>query len=186
MNSVEPIRDIDIVNDIFEYLYEKNKRDSLMFAIGIYTALRISDILLLRVRDVKGKEYIKMREKKTGKEKIFVINEQLKSLINEYINGMKDYEYLIKSPRGYNNPLTRQQAYNIIRNAALLFGVENVGTHTMRKTFGYHYYQQTKDAALLMDIFGHSDISITLRYIGVNQDRKNTAYHSMGKLINIH
>lgn len=48
--------------------------------------------------------------------------------------------------------------------------MENIGTHTMRKTFGYHFYQKTKDAAMLMKIFNHSNIYITLRYIGMEQD----------------
>ena len=48
--------------------------------------------------------------------------------------------------------------------------MEHVGTHTMRKTFGYHVYQKTKDAVMLMKIYNHSDIHITLRYIGVEQD----------------
>ena len=51
-----------------------------------------------------------------------------------------------------------------------------VGTHTLRKTFGYHMYQKTHDVALLMDVFNHDDPSVTLRYIGVNQDTKDKLY----------
>ncbi|OVE45880.1 tyrosine-type recombinase/integrase, partial [Pseudobacillus badius] len=50
-------------------------------------------------------------------------------------------------------------------------GIEGaIGTHTMRKTFGYHFYQQTKDVAMLQQIFGHSAPSVTLRYIGINDE----------------
>jgi len=35
---------------------------------------------------------------------------------------------------------------------------------------GYHFYQRTKDVALLQEIFNHSAPSITMRYIGINQD----------------
>ena len=59
------------------------------------------------------------------------------------------------------------------------FGIEKIGTHTLRKTFGYHVYQSTKDAAMLMDIFNHADIHITLRYIGVNQDQKDKVYNKL-------
>ncbi|MCM1045623.1 MAG: site-specific integrase [Candidatus Gastranaerophilales bacterium] len=179
MNTVEPIRDNEVVLDIADYLKEKNQRDYVMFMFGIYSGLRICDILQFRVRDVRGKDYIVRREKKTGKEKRFPINKNLKKILGEYIGDKKDYEFLFKNPNGLNKPITRQQAYNILSAAGKKFGLESIGTHTLRKTFGYHLYKQTNDAALLMDIFNHSDIHITLRYIGVNQDCKDKAYNNL-------
>lgn len=172
MNTVQPIRDIDKVLDIADYLLTRNKRDYIMFMMGIYSGLRISDVLKLKVRDIKGKDYISMREMKTDKEKRFAINDELKPILKEYTREMKDYEYLFKSPRG-NKPITRQQAYNIMNIAAKEFNLESIGTHTLRKTWGYHLYQQTHDAVTIMQILNHSDISITLRYIGINQDNKD-------------
>lgn len=174
MNSVEPIRDMGTVMDIAEYLRDQSERNYLLWMFGIYSALRVSDILKQRVRDVRDKNYLIMREQKTGKEKKLVINKKLRKAIDDYIKDKPDYEFLFKSKRG-NNPITRQQAYNILRSAAEEFGVYHVGTHTMRKTFGYHMYQKTKDAAMLMKIFNHSDIHTTLRYIGVEQDHINDA-----------
>ena len=58
-------------------------------------------------------------------------------------------------------------------NAGKVFGIDSIGTHTLRKTFGYHMYQQTHDAVTLKEIFNHADISVTLRYIGINQDNKD-------------
>jgi len=52
----------------------------------------------------------------------------------------------------------------------VFFNIEEIGTHTLRKTFGYHFYKKTNDIALLMELFNHSSQSITLRYIGMNQD----------------
>lgn len=177
MNTVEPIRDKAVVKDIHDYLKEKSTRDALMFAIGIYTGLRISDILQLRVRDVRNKEFICTREMKTRKEKRILINKYIRFQIDEFILNKKDFEYLFKSPKKPNAPLSRQQAYNILTDAAKRFGVnEAVGCHTLRKTFGYLTYQKNKDVAMLMDIFNHSDPNITLRYIGVNQDTKNKVY----------
>jgi integrase len=57
-----------------------------------------------------------------------------------------------------------------MNQAAAAVGLEDIGTHTLRKTFGYHHYQQNKDVAILQQIFNHSSPSITLRYIGINQD----------------
>lgn len=179
MNTVEPIRDIKVVLDIADYLREKNVRDYVMFMFGIYSGLRICDILQFRVRDVRDRDFISKREIKTKKEKRFPINKELKKILSEYIADKKDYEFLFRNPNVPNKPITRQQAYNILSSAGKVFGLESIGTHTLRKTFGYHLYKQTGDAALLMDIFNHSDIHITLRYIGVNQDCKDKAYNGL-------
>ena len=74
LNTVEPIRDLDVVMDIAEYLKGKSDRNYVMFMFGIYTGLRISDILKFRVRDVRDKDAVYIREKKTGKEKIFCVS----------------------------------------------------------------------------------------------------------------
>ena len=108
----------------------------------------------------------------------FVINKKLRKAIDHYIKDKPDYELLFKSRQGQEKAISRQQAYNIIKEAAAHFGIYNVGTHTMRKTFGYHMYMKTKDGMLLMKIFGHSDVHITLRYIGVEQDTINKAMAS--------
>lgn len=175
MNTVEPIRDMDVVLDVADYLKARNERDYVLFMFGIYTGLRISDILKFRVRDVKDKDAVYIREKKTGKEKRFPINSELKPIIENYIHGKKDFEYLFKSPHFPNKAISRQQAYNILADAGAAFGISSIGTHTLRKTFGYHMYQQTHDAVTIKEILNHADISVTLRYIGINQDNKDKA-----------
>ena len=175
MNTVQPIRDIEKVNDIYDYLNEQSPRNGLLFAFGIYTGLRISDILAIKVRQVRNGKYLSIREKKTGKEKNIPINKFLRQCIDEYIIDLKNYEFVFYG-RKKTAPMSRQQAYNILSSAAKKFGVPSVGTHTLRKTFGYHMYQKTHDVAMLMDIFNHTDHMVTLRYIGVNQDTKDKLY----------
>lgn len=175
LNTVEPIRDMDLVLDVADYLKVKNERNYFLFMFGIYTGLRVSDILKFRVRDVKDKDAIYIREKKTGKEKRFPINEELKPIVANYIRGKKDYEFLFKSPNFPNKAISRQQAYNILSGAGKAFGISGIGAHSLRKTFGYHMYQQTHDAVTIKEILNHSDISVTLRYIGINQDNKDKA-----------
>lgn len=179
MNTVEPIRDKNVVLDLADYLKARNERDYVLYMFGIYSGLRISDILIFRVRDVRGKNAVYLREKKTGKEKRFALNDELIAILDQYVKNKKDYEYLFKSPRYPNKPITRQQAYNILTDAARAFGIDSIGTHTLRKTFGYHMYQQTHDAVTLKEIFNHSDISVTLRYIGINQDNKDKAIRGL-------
>jgi integrase len=181
MNTVQPIRSLSQVQDILTYLKSQSERDYILFMCGIYTGLRISDILPLKVRDVRGKDNIYIREIKTGKEKSIAINRELKTAIKYYVENMGDMEYLFTSRQLTSRtrkskdrrPLTRQRAYQIINMATARFGIENVGTHTMRKTFGYHFYQTHKDIATLQNIFNHANQNETMRYIGIDQDMKD-------------
>lgn len=176
MDYVEPIRDINKVNDISEYLKRTNPRNFIMFRIGFFTGLRISDILKLKVSDVKPtSRYIMMREKKTSKQKLIEINKNLRKDLDWYCQGKYDDEYLIKSREGANKPITRDMALKIVKETCSMFGIEKTGTHTLRKTFGYHYYKQTKDIVVLQKLFNHSSPSVTLRYIGIVQDSLNEA-----------
>ena len=175
MNAVQPIRDIDTIHAIQNDLKENNFRNYLMFEIGIYIGIRISDILNIKVKDIKNKDNLTLREIKTKKEKLMPIPSHLKREINTYIEDMdlKDNDYIFKSRKKKIKPISRVQAYNILKKIANKYKLENIGTHTLRKTFGYHFYKKTQDVALLMTIFNHSDPSITLRYIGIEQDNVN-------------
>ncbi|MGL4569649.1 MAG: site-specific integrase [Clostridium sp.] len=173
MNYVEPIRDGTKVQEVGNYLRKYSERNYIMFIVGIYSGLRISDILSLRVRDIKSKDYISIREKKTNKQKIFPMTPILKRELKKYCSDKDLDEYLVKSRVGYNRSIGRKQAYRILREAGEVFGLYNLGTHTLRKTFGYHFYKQYKDVVTLQKIFNHSDPSITLHYIGVEQSHIN-------------
>lgn len=174
MNFVQPLRDPEQIQQIKEYLKEKSERNYILFVIGINTSLRISDILKLKVGALKG-SHISMREMKTGKQKRIQITSALRKELKWFIDGREDNEYLIKSRQGSNRPIGRSMAYKILRAAAAEFNLDEIGTHTLRKTFGYHMYMQTKNIALLMEIFNHSSERVTLRYIGVNQDAMDRA-----------
>lgn len=170
MNEVQPIRDKNKIEEMKIELLKNCYRDFMLFLVGINTGLRISDLLKLIVKDVKNKTHIILKEQKTGKIKKFFINSQLREGIDKYIQGMEDKECLFKSQKGNNKPISRVQAYRILNNASEKIGLKEIGTHTLRKTFGYWHYQQYKDIALLQELFNHSAPSITLRYIGINQD----------------
>lgn len=174
MNFVEPIRDADVFHDIQATLKRENPRNYVLIMTGTYTALRISDILRLKVKDVKNKKYINLREKKTGKQNIIEISPVLRETYKEYCSDKNDDDYLFR--KAYiNKPISRTMAWKIMKEIGERFGVENLGTHTLRKTFGYHYYKKYHDVATLMKMFNHSKESITLRYIGVTQDNINQA-----------
>ena len=97
MNFVEPIRDERKFRDIQEYLKRTNERNYIMLITGTYTGLRISDVLKLKVSDVKDKKFIYIREKKTGKQNIIELNPLLIKAYKSYCDDKFQDEYLIKS-----------------------------------------------------------------------------------------
>lgn len=176
MNKVDPIRDLEKVKKMKSILKKQNFRDYILFELGINSGLRISDLLKLKVEDVKNKSSIRLKEQKTGKNKKIKINHQLKKAINEYIIDMDLAEYLFQSRKGENKPISRVQAYRVLKKAAKKLGIEHLGTHTLRKTFGYHHYKQNKDVALLQRIFNHNSPTTTLEYIGISQEEIDNSY----------
>jgi len=176
METVQAITDPSLIQDIADYLKQKNTRDYVLFSMGIYTGLRIADLLKLRVRDVRDQDHIRIKEGKTKKSKVIKISSNLARLLKVYTSDKEDYEYLFKSRVGRNQPISRERAYAILREAAHEFGLKHIGCHSMRKTFGYWMYTNSKgNIALLMDLFNHSREEITLRYIGLNQRDKDQA-----------
>lgn len=175
MKAVQPIRDKEIIEDIKEYLKEKNYRDYVLFMTGINTGLRISDILQLKVKDVRGVEDIELVEKKTGKPKEIPINRSLRTALKPYLKDKDDEEYLFlsrqKDKKGKRKHINRSTAYRIIKEAAIECGFrKRCGTHTMRKTFGYMHYQNNHNIAALQKIFNHDKEMTTYIYIGVEKD----------------
>ena len=97
------------------------------------------------------------------------MNPKLKKLIAEYTKDIdRDLPLFMTK---YGNRLDRIEAYKILNRACKVSGISiNIGTHTLRKTFGYHFYKKYKDIVLLQKIFNHSTPNVTLRYIGIEED----------------
>lgn len=173
--NVEPLRTKNEIEDVKFWLRRgiNGKRNEFLFLLGINTGLRASDILALKVGDVKHNDEPIITDKKTSKKRRLCLL-PLHDLIQEYCANMSDDEYLFPSRtsrKGSNKPLRVNGLYQIFRDVGKKLNRNDLGTHTMRKTFGYAYYQKTHDIAKLMEIFNHSSEKITLRYIGVNEDQ---------------
>lgn len=182
MKFVDPIRSRGKIKEIRNYLNSKSKRDYFFFSVGISTGLRISDLRVLKVGEVRDRTHIQVVEKKTGKRKRIPLGLSVIKVIDNYTKEMSDDEYLFKSRQGSNKPLGRNQCGNIVKKAALAVGLKGIGNHSLRKTFGYHHYQENKDIAVLMNIFNHSSQSITMRYLGLDQDEIDKSLKSFDLL----
>lgn len=185
--TVEPIRDKKRITAMQTYLKGRRLRDWLLFNVGINTGLRVGDMLNLKVEDVltaKGtfRQHLILKEEKTGKEKKIKLNNAVKKYIKTYLQTIEYNQdtYLFQSRKGNNRPITRVQAYRELKSAASCVGIENFGTHSMRKTWGYWSYRASRyNIGLIMDTFNHSSPVITLRYIGISQDQKDELYSAV-------
>ena len=157
------------------------------------TGLRVSDVVcrtwddILR-SDIKYRDFIRIRQKKTSKYGEFGINSLLQSVLREYRMALiEEYDnfsldwYLFPSNKSTSGHITRQGAWKWCNEGARYAGIElSVGNHGLRKTFGYTSMKTHKDDAMflatLMRIFGHSSERITLAYCGIDEDDNEKLY----------
>lgn len=169
MELAQAITDKDKIEMVKNELLKEGYKYYLMFVIGINTGLRIGELLELKVSSIKEGSYIYIRSKKR---RLF-INPKLKDEIDRFVGGMGLNDYLFQSRNGNNKPITRVQAYRILNSAGKKVGLQEIGTQTLRRTFGYWHYKQYRNVTLLQDLLGHAERSMTLRYIGINDDIKD-------------
>lgn len=191
MKRVDPIRDREQIEAMKEYFKAKPQlaeRDYLIFMLGLASAMRINDILHLSIDQVwdgsRPRKVIYTRERKTGKVKQFAVSHNLEAAINDYMQTIDPAtpgtHYLLPSRSGENRPLTRQQAYNILKNAAVATGTEGrISPHSMRKTWGYHAYKMKVPLPLIMEALNHSSVEETMIYLGITQDELNEVYREL-------
>ena len=183
MAMTEPIRDKQQVNKLIQYYYNKGQmRNYLLITLCIHTALRISDVLRLSTDDVYDFQNHRIRrtitiiEKKTKKSKTIALNKNIINALSVCFPSARPNTALIRNPKT-NKALSRVQAYRIIRTAAEELDLsQRVSCHSLRKTMGYHAWKGGVSPAVIMDIYNHSSLFITRRYLGVTQDDKNAVY----------
>lgn len=178
VQDVQPIRDLDKLEDMKWALRRHcSERDYMMFLLGINTGLRVSDLLQLKAKDLKGKKKVIVKEGKTNKPRTIHLH-NIYDELNDYIKTLEGTEWLFPSRKG-DKSISRIQAYRQLNKGAEMCNIEDgIGTHTMRKTFGYWYYKQTKDVAKLQMILNHSKPEITLRYIGITEEEIENSLES--------
>ena len=186
MSTTQPIKDMEKLK-LFREDYKEKKpsvRNHLLIIMGLNSALRISDILHLTCGDVydfHGREWrshILVRERKTGKKNCVYMNREILEALKEsacLLRGERDF--LFVSHMRPDEPLSRCQAFRVIKEAAAYAGLENgVSCHSLRKTFGYHAWKRGTPPVLLMHIYNHSAYQITKRYLGIEQDEKDSVF----------
>ena len=184
MNFVEPIRDRKKIAQIKNQLRgQRRYRDLLLFVVWINTALRISDLLELQVGHfLEDHQHIKQRfwikEQKRGKRQEVVVNASIREALEEFfaaypeiIGDQNHFIFSNTKSNGFMQPIRRGQAWKIITTICQQVGLRgNFGTHSLRKTWGYHARMSGVDLALIMHKLNHESIAYTKRYLGITDD----------------
>ncbi len=166
MNWVAPIKDDATLALFGQTLKEIDYKYYIMFELGVGTGLQLQDILSFKNKDVTNKKEIVVKIGTKNIENIFVVPEELQKIINDFTKGKNPNDYLILGHNTTNKPVSREQAYRVLRAAGHKIGLNSIGAQTMRKTFAWKYYKETGDIYYLQNLFNHASPSITYRFIG--------------------
>ena len=172
-------------------------RNKLLFLIGINIGIRASDLRTLKWHfffDKRGdalefKEFYTLQPIKQRKQKKFVklfFNQAVKTAISNYISEypIDDLNsYLFASRKG-EEPIDVNSLWRIIKKTAIEADIrQNIGSHSMRKTFGFWCWHEAEDKSkalvILQKCFNHSDTMTTMKYIGLLDDEIEDMYNSI-------
>jgi integrase len=165
MEKVSSVKDKEKENELISRLFEIHPKYRILWYVGSTTGLRVSDILDLRVKDIK--KNITVIEKKTKKERTIKVSDTFIDEISQYATAfhLQPSDHLIPG-RTRNKPLNRVQAWRVIKQAAAEVGLDGIGTHSMRKTFATDLFALSGDAAVVQKALNHKYIETTLSYLG--------------------
>ena len=168
MNWVAPIKDEETLKRFGETLKEVDYKYYIMFELGVGTGLQLQDILSFKNKDVTDKKEITVEIGTKNIKNTFKISDDLQKIIYDFTEGKDPDAYLIYGHQGKEKekPVSREQAYRVLRAAGHKIGLSSIGAQTMRKTFAWKYYKETGDIYYLQNLFNHASPSITYRFIG--------------------
>jgi integrase len=178
----------DFISLITRLEKDENYKFCLLISIGVFTGLRISDLLTLKYSDLLNNETFYIKEKKTQKQRSIKVNKDLKEIVNRIVQKSKinDLEQLIFINKYGTKSIDKSYVNVKLKEIIKLYRIRlegNVSTHTFRKTLGRRVMEvnnySNESLILLMDLFGHSSMSITKRYLGIREQEIHNVYDSL-------
>jgi integrase len=178
----------DFISLITRLEKDEDYKFCLLISLGVFTGLRISDLLTLRYTDVLNKDVLKIKEIKTGKDRSIKINKDLKEILERIVSKLKvsNRNELIFVNRFGTKSIDKSYVNVKLKEIFKKYRIKvsgNVSTHTFRKTLGRRVVEvndySNHTLVLLMDLFGHSSMSITKRYLGIREQEIHSIYDSL-------
>ena len=182
--KVSPIRKKEHIEAIKILLADK-PRDLAIFVLGINTALRASDLLRITVGQVEHLEVggsFAIREKKTKKVRKVFLNEASHAAIQAYLKvrretGANAPLFLSRVRKGKNRSITVSYLNNLMKRWCKMVGIrENIGSHSLRKTWGFQQRMKGTGVPILMVAMNHSTQFQTLSYLGIEDEELMDAF----------
>ena len=178
----------DFISLITRLEKDENFKFCLLISLGVFTGLRIGDLLELKYNDVLNIDVIKIKENKTGKERSIKINKDLKAIIDRNVLKLKitNRNELIFINKFGTKAIDQSYINLKLKEIFKRYRIKvngNISTHTFRKTLGRRVVEvndySNHTLVLLMDLFGHSSMSITKRYLGIREEEIHSVYDSL-------
>jgi len=187
MSTTQPIRSVKHVRALSKYYLNLGQyRNHLLIVFGLHSALRIGDMLNIRWRQVYDfsqnctRKTLTIKEQKTGKRKMLALNNKICKALKNSTATANPHDFLFANPHT-GKPITRIHARRIIRAAGEAIKLpQEISCHSLRKTFGYHAWKNGVSPAVIMEIFNHSSLNHTRRYLGIAQDDLDMVYMGLG------
>lgn len=174
--AVKPIKKLEQELKYINHLEYRDKRVYIYWVIARSGSFRSTEVLNLTVGDIKRvlkKGYFDFTEKKTGKNRSLPIQNDIADILRIYIQGKADYEVLMPSSKGVNQPLTYRQMQRLIKKYGLECGIKGIGSHTPRKTAAYHLFMETGgDIQEVKKLLGHDNLRDSYAYIDAIEESK--------------
>ena len=197
MHTTQPITESSMIRKWLDVAKEHDKRRArggpswyLLLVLGFNTGLRISDLVQLKVKDVRGREDFSVVEGKTDKERQIHLKRNVSQVITQQLRERDPEEYVLQSRQpdmatGQRRGISRQRAYEIVKTIAREAGYEHhVGCHTMRKTYAWSMYDASgENLTLVQKTLNHSSQAMTMHYIGLDQREINETVNRMRNMV---
>lgn len=142
--------------------YRDATRNRALFHLWINSGLRLSEILSLTINDVfqGGKFTGRINAKTFGKERRVTILGDGVEAVREYakqrvINGASETAPLFYAPRSPENPITPNVAWAVVRKSLRRAGINNISTHSLRRTFVKSLVEQGADILEVQRVGGY-------------------------------
>jgi integrase len=164
---------------------DKEYKFCLLISIGVFTGLRITDLLNLKFSQLLNGDVFVLTEKKTKKERSIKVNSTLKEIVQRIYNksGISNQDELIFLNKYGTKSIDKSYVNVKLKELFSKYRIRvkgNISTHTFRKTLGRRVVEvnnySNESLVLLMELFGHSNMGITKRYLGITKDEIHNVY----------
>jgi integrase len=178
----------DFISIITRLEKDENYKFCLLISIGVFTGLRISDLLSLTYSDLLSNETFTLREMKTKKQRSIKVNKDLKEIVTRIVSksNITNLNQLIFINKYGTKSIDKSYVNVKLKELVKKYRLKldgNVSTHTFRKTLGRRVMEvnnySNESLVLLMELFGHSSMNITKRYLGIREQEIHNVYDSL-------